>query len=81
MSPIKRYRPGKRGAGICGGDSGGPLIDVANELIEILRAAKEVKEQKLMLFGLQISYVSSRTFGSPSLADPEVRSFVQGYLN
>jgi hypothetical protein len=42
-----------------------PLINVANELIGILAAVKEVKEQKLTLFGLLIPYASSRTFGSP----------------
>jgi hypothetical protein len=65
--------------GVRQGDSGGPLVNNANELIGILVASKE--ERWVRLDWISSYLPSSRIFASVSLADPEIRSFVQGYLN
>jgi hypothetical protein len=61
------------------GDSGRPLVNNTNELIGILVAGKE--QRRVRLDWISSYLPSSRIFASVSLADPEICSFVQGYLD
>jgi hypothetical protein len=70
---------GKRGVRACGCDSGGPLANTKKELIGIMVCSIE---HRWTPFGMTYGGLSfNRIFGSISLSDPEIRSFVQGYLN